>query len=181
MKAGYCLLGAALMVAPAYGIAQTARGAAPAGQGAAARTPLGPPKFMMWTADELQRRDQALQKAVGAKNDQRETLGEFSNQQRFRLIHRARDGGAEVHENEVDVVFVQSGEGTLVVGGTMVRPAGAAGGGDGVAGATIQGGDRYPLKVGDVMHIPARIPHWFIPTPGKGLTYIAVKFPPPSQ
>jgi mannose-6-phosphate isomerase-like protein (cupin superfamily) len=35
------------------------------------------------------------------------------------------------------------------------------------------------LKVGDVAHIPAKVPHWFIPTPGKGLTYIAVKFPPP--
>jgi mannose-6-phosphate isomerase-like protein (cupin superfamily) len=188
---GLCLLGAALLVAPVCVTAQTARGAAPAGQGASAAAM--PPKFIMWTAEELKRRDQALQQAVGTNSSQRETLGQFINQ-RFRLIHRTRDGGAEVHENEVDVIIVQSGEGTLVVGGTMVRPAGApaggrgqaqgrgrAGGGgdDGVAGATIQGGERHPLKVGDVAHIPAKVPHWFIPTPGKGLTYIAVKFPPP--
>ena len=185
--------------------AQTAQGATPAGRGGAA-TPPGPPTFIMWTAEELKRRDEALQKAVGTNSSQRETLGQFINQ-RFRLIHRTTDGGAEVHENEVDVIIVQSGEGTLVVGGTMVRPAGARAGGaaaaaagqgqaqgrgaaggrgrpgggdgDGVAGATIEGGERYPLKVGDVAHSPAKVPHWFIPTPGKGLTYIAVKFPPP--
>jgi mannose-6-phosphate isomerase-like protein (cupin superfamily) len=196
------VLGAVLLIAPLCLTAQTPRGGAPAGQGAAA-APLGPPKFIMWTAEELKRRDEALQKAVGANSSSRETLGQFINQ-RFRLIHRTRDGGAEVHENEVDVIIVQSGEGTLVVGGTLVRPAGAgnrggatvgqgqaqgrapaggrgrAGGGDdGVAGATIQGGERYALKVGDVAHIPAKVPHWFLPAPGKTLTYIAVKFPPP--
>jgi mannose-6-phosphate isomerase-like protein (cupin superfamily) len=181
MKIVACVLGATLLIAPVYLTAQTARGGGSAGQGAAP-APAGPPTFVMWTAEELKRRDQALQQAVGTNSSQRETLGQFINQ-RFRLIHRTRDGGAEVHENEVDVIIVQSGEGTLVVGGTMVRPAGAAargrGGDDSVAGATIQGGERHPLKVGDVAHIPAKVPHWFIPTPGKGLTYIAVKFPPP--
>src|SRR5215469_3365226 len=36
------------------------------------------------------------------------------------LVHRAGDGAAETHNTQVDVVTVVSGEGTLIVGGTMV-------------------------------------------------------------
>jgi mannose-6-phosphate isomerase-like protein (cupin superfamily) len=197
MKVACRLLGAALLVAPVSVSAQTARG------GSAAS--VGPPKFVMWTAAELKQRDQALPKNVGPDNSSRETLAQFPSQ-RFRLLYRDADGAPEVHENEVDVVIVQSGEGTLLVGGTMVggragggrsgaaaagrggqRGAsggrGGAGGGadDGVAGATLEGAQRYPLGPGDVAHIPAKVPHAFLVPKGKHLTYILVKFPPPVE
>ena len=34
-------------------------------------------------------------------------------------IRREGDGEAEIHETQVDVIFVKSGEGTLIIGGTM--------------------------------------------------------------
>ncbi len=37
-------------------------------------------------------------------------------------IRRDGDGEAEVHDTQVDVIFVKSGEGTLILGGTVVEP-----------------------------------------------------------
>src|ERR1700732_2591255 len=37
-------------------------------------------------------------------------------------IRREGDGEAEVHDTQVDVIFVKSGEGTLILGGTVVEP-----------------------------------------------------------
>ena len=38
------------------------------------------------------------------------------------ISHREGDGSAELHETQVDILIVESGEATLVVGGTMVAP-----------------------------------------------------------
>lgn len=135
------------------------------------------PRFALWKAGELKQRDDALATHVGPDHSSRETLAEFKSQ-RFRLLFRDADGAPEVHDDEVDVVIVQSGEGVLLVGGKMV---GARQGGRGGGGATIEGGERYPLAPGDVAHIPARIPHAFLVPKGKHITYILVKFPPPPE
>jgi len=44
-------------------------------------------------------------------------------------------------------------------------------------GTGIEGGERHPLGPGDVVHIPARIPHSFLVPAGKHITYVLVKFP----
>lgn len=135
------------------------------------------PQFKLWKAGELKQRDEALATRVGPDHSSRETLAEF-NSQRFRLLYRDADGAPEVHDDEVDVVIVQSGEGVLLVGGKMV---GGRQGGRGGVGSTIEGGERYPLAPGDVAHIPAKIPHAFLVPKGKHITYILVKFPPPPE
>jgi len=72
-------------------------------------------------------------------------------------IRREADGEAEVHETQVDVIFVKSGEGTLILGGTVVEPR-TTGAGE-IRGKAITGGVRKKMVVGDVIHIPAKIPH----------------------
>ena len=72
-------------------------------------------------------------------------------------IRRDADGEAEVHETQVDVITVLSGEGTLVVGGTMVDGKTTAPGE--IRGKSITGGERHAMAPGDVFHIPAKIPH----------------------
>ena len=37
-------------------------------------------------------------------------------------MRREADGEAEVHDTQVHVIFVNSGEGTLILGGSMVEP-----------------------------------------------------------
>ena len=47
--------------------------------------------------------------------------------------------------------------GTLLLGGTMVD--GKTTAPNEIRGKSLKGGVRYPMAVGDVFHIPAKIPH----------------------
>jgi len=131
--------------------------------------------FGQWTAAELRTRDAALSKKVGPDHSARETLADYGDH-RFRLLYRDADGAPEQHDNIVDVVIVQSGEGSLQLGGTMVGKRAGSGPGEYV-GTRLEGGERHPLGPGDVVHIPATIPHSFLVPAGKHFTYVLVKFP----
>jgi len=73
------------------------------------------------------------------------------------VVRREGDGEAEVHETQVDVITVVSGEGTLVVGGTAVDPHPTTAGE--IRGKSINGGTSHKMSAGDVFHIPAKVPH----------------------
>jgi quercetin dioxygenase-like cupin family protein len=131
--------------------------------------------FGLWSAAELTTRDAALSTRVGADRSARETLADYGHH-RFRLLYRDADGAPEQHDAIVDVVFVKSGEGTLQLGGDMIgRRAGSAAGE--YVGTRLEGGARHPLGPGDVVHIPAGIPHAFLVPQGEHITYVLVKFP----
>jgi len=134
-----------------------------------------PAGFAMWRSTELQRRDEALSKKLGPDHSARETLADYGDH-RLRLLYRDADGVPEQHDNIVDVVVVQSGEGTLLLGGRMINPKASSGAGE-YLGTGIEGGERHALAAGDVVHIPAKIPHSFLVPQGKHITYILVKFP----
>jgi uncharacterized RmlC-like cupin family protein len=72
-------------------------------------------------------------------------------------IRREGDGEAEIHDTQVDVIFVTGGEGTLIVGGKMVDAHTTAPGEQ--RGKSIEGGVSKKMMPGDVIHIPAKIPH----------------------
>ena len=133
------------------------------------------PGFDLWKASELKKRDAALSKTVGPDHSARETLAEY-NDHRLRFLYRDADGLSEQHDNFVDVVFVQSGEGTLHLGGEMIDSKGSTGAGE-FLGTGIEGGEKHALSAGDVIHIPAKIPHRFLVPKGKYITYVNVKFP----
>ena len=86
-------------------------------------------------------------------------------------IRRDGDGEAEVHETQVDVIFVKSGEGTLVLGGTVVEPR-TTGPGE-IRGKSITGGVNKKMAAGDVIHVPAKIPHQMLVP--KSLSFEVVK------
>jgi mannose-6-phosphate isomerase-like protein (cupin superfamily) len=86
--------------------------------------------------------------------------------------HRDGPGQVEVHEKETDVLYVIEGSATFVTGGTMVggkvtRPGQ-------MLGSEIQGGNTHHLSKGDVIVIPAGVPHWFKEISGP-LSYYVVK------
>jgi mannose-6-phosphate isomerase-like protein (cupin superfamily) len=136
-----------------------------------------PPGFALWSAAQLKQRDEALSTKVGADHSARETLADYGDH-RFRLLYRDADGLPEQHDRIIDVVIVQSGEGTLLLGGKMINAKGSSGAGE-YLGTGIEGGERHPLGAGDVVHIPAGIPHSFLVPRGKHITYVLVKFPAP--
>ena len=132
-----------------------------------------PPGFAMWSASELQRRDAALSTRVGPDHSARETLADYGNPaggNRFRFIHRDADGVPEIHDEIIDVVFVKSGAGTLLVGGEMLNRSGSSGTG-------IAGGTRHPVEAGDVLHVPTRTPHGYLVPDGGHITYVLVRVP----
>jgi mannose-6-phosphate isomerase-like protein (cupin superfamily) len=156
MKAAIPLLAAGFLVVPVL-----------------AADPVG---FAMWKQEELKQRDQALSKKVGADHSARETLADYGDH-RFRLLYRDADGVPEQHDNIVDVVIVQSGEGTLVLGGKMINLKASSVGVGEYVGTGIEGGERHALGPGDLVHIPAKTPHNFLIAKGKHITYVLVKFP----
>jgi mannose-6-phosphate isomerase-like protein (cupin superfamily) len=86
-------------------------------------------------------------------------------------IRREGDGEAEIHETQVDVIFVKSGEGTLILGGTMVEPRTTAPGE--IRAKAIKGGVSKKMTAGDVIHVPVKIPHQMLVP--KQLTFEVVK------
>jgi mannose-6-phosphate isomerase-like protein (cupin superfamily) len=133
-----------------------------------------PPGFAVWRAADLESHDAALSTHVAADHSSRETLADYGDH-RFRLLYRDADGNPEQHDTIIDVVMVQSGEGALQLGGTMAGRR-STGAGEYV-GTRLDGGDRHPLGPGDIVHIPAGIPHSFLVPPGKHLTYVLLKIP----
>ena len=134
-----------------------------------------PDGFALWTSAALRQRDESLSKRVGPDHSARETLADYKSH-RFRMLYRDADGNPEQHDNIIDVVIVQSGEGTLVVGGTMIGRRAGSGPGE-YLGTGLEGGERHALGAGDVVHIPAKVPHRFLVPNGKHITYVLVKFP----
>ena len=88
------------------------------------------------------------------------------------VAHRAEPGMVEVHDKETDTFYVLDGSATIVTGGTMV---GGTDTGPGQhRGSDITGGQAQRLAKGDVMVIPAGVPHWFKEVPSS-IDYYVVK------
>ena len=86
--------------------------------------------------------------------------------------HRKGPGHVELHVKESDVFYVTDGEGTLITGGKMVGSHVSSPGQ--LAGTDIIGGEIHHLSKGDVIVIPAGIPHWFKEVP-HSISYCVVK------
>ena len=86
--------------------------------------------------------------------------------------HRTAAGQVEVHDKETDVFYITDGEATIVTGGTMVGGKSTKPGQ--WLGTSIEGGETHHLAKGDVMVIPAGVPHWFKEVP-KEISYFVVK------
>jgi quercetin dioxygenase-like cupin family protein len=79
---------------------------------------------------------------------------------------------AEVHANEADLFYVIEGRATQVLGGSVVGGKQTAPGQ--IRGAKTESGQTYQLGKGDVMWVPAGMPHWFPEIP-EALSYLLVK------
>lgn len=133
------------------------------------------PGFAIWQPSDFTKREAALSKTVAADHSSRETLAEYKDH-RVRLLYRDADGLPEEHSDVIDIVIVNSGEGTLLMGGTMLNRKKSGDGGT-TMGTGLEGAERHPLVPGTVAHIPKNIPHSFLVPKGKHITYTLVKFP----
>lgn len=134
---------------------------------------LHPPGFGLWRADELVQRNAALGTRIRSDGSARETLADYGaggNSHRIRFLRRNRDGWPELHEDIIDVVLIQSGQGAVQVGGELI-------GESNVPGSSIEGGARYPVAAGDVLHIPAKTPHAYLVSDHSHISYVLLRVP----
>jgi mannose-6-phosphate isomerase-like protein (cupin superfamily) len=117
----------------------------------------------------------------------REMLAEMKPDQGFMWRPLVRDGATvaaieiwkkpgrpAVHPAEAEYAIVLEGSGTLVSGGAMADS--KVSNANLVEGSRIEGGTTRPLGPGDVLLIPAGVPHWFGIT-GDRLVLLGIKLP----
>ena len=135
-----------------------------------------PDGFGLWTGAELK----AAGKKLAPKMDQNkvatENLVNYGNHL-LMVAHREANGQAELHETQADIFVVESGEGTLVVGGTVVDPKTVSP--HEVRGSSIKDGVTKQLHPGDIVHIAAKTPHQMMVPAGKQITYFVAKVDTP--
>jgi mannose-6-phosphate isomerase-like protein (cupin superfamily) len=133
-----------------------------------------PAGFEHWTPASLQTVAEAL--GTEAKGDPHhfavKQLSDYPNES-FLMVRREADGQVEWHETQIDIILVQSGNATLVVGGKLT-------GAETVAphekrNGTVQGGARQKLSAGDVVRIPPRTPHQLLLDGAPEFTYLVIK------
>ncbi len=95
------------------------------------------------------------------------------------LVRRTRPGRAEVHTALMDVWYVIDGGGTLVTGGALQNAKKIEPGE--LRGSGVSGGIAYRIGKGEIIDIPAGVPHWVSHVDGKELVYLTVKIAKPSQ
>lgn len=89
------------------------------------------------------------------------------------ISHRDANGRAELHKVKADVMVIQSGTATLVTGGEVIDPKDT--GPNEIQGSGIKGGVKHEVGPGDIIEIPAGVPHQFFLAPGTQITYLVVK------
>lgn len=129
------------------------------------------PSFALWKASELKGIAKALAPRIqnGIYSEPLANMGNYT----FARVMRTASGQAEVHDNMADIMIVESGEPTLVAGGTVVD--GKTTAPHETRGASISGGTEHKLGPGDVLTIPPKMPHQMKLDPGKQVTYLAMK------
>jgi mannose-6-phosphate isomerase-like protein (cupin superfamily) len=134
-----------------------------------------PTGAVLWKTTALN----GMEKTLATKMDETKSgTGPLLNGSGYLAIffHREANGQAEVHEKLADFVVVHSGEGAILVGGTVVGGKPSAPGE--VRGTSIAGGTLYPVAAGDVLYIPANVPHQMQVKPGKQLNAMVIKVEP---
>ena len=114
-------------------------------------------KVDIYKAKELQAMGTALTK--GGKPFASRDLVRYGNHYTM-LAARESTGSSEVHEHEADIFVIENGTATIVTGGTLVNAQTQKPGE--IRGTSISGGERHTLQTGDIIHIPAGVPHQLV-------------------
>jgi mannose-6-phosphate isomerase-like protein (cupin superfamily) len=137
-----------------------------------------PPGPTVHNTDDLQQREANLIETAKASPTGLAVgrLDDYGNDYTL-LVVRLHTGDAERHQFFADQMVIKSGTITLVTGGTMQgeHPNNSAGRPGETLGSGIEGGKEITLHAGDIVHIPANVPHWVKLAPGTTTTYLVFK------
>lgn len=122
-----------------------------------------PAGFGHWTSQQLD----DFQKSSTGKG-----LGKYGNHS-IGMSHRDKSGEAELHETQNDIFLIRSGEADLIVGGAI--PGRKQSAPNEFRGPKIEGGEKQHIAPGDIVHVPAGVPHQMLLAPGTTIDYVAIK------
>jgi mannose-6-phosphate isomerase-like protein (cupin superfamily) len=118
---------------------------------------------------------EALKKALSPTGGATTSAVSNTDQYRINIVHRVKPAGALAHAGNTELHYIIEGSGTIVTGGTLVRPT------DGTAGATsIENGVARRVAKGDVIIVPENSPHWYKDIDGQ-ITYLEVRWLAPGK
>jgi mannose-6-phosphate isomerase-like protein (cupin superfamily) len=131
-----------------------------------------PAQVRVWKSGDIDARGAALAKKLDAQKVASEVIATEGNRT-FMVAHREGSGLAELHDKQADIIVISRGEVTMVYGGKI---------GDGkttapneIRGTSITGGTEVKLGPGDILHIPAKVPHQMKLAAGTQVTYFVAK------
>jgi mannose-6-phosphate isomerase-like protein (cupin superfamily) len=131
-----------------------------------------PEGFALWKRNTVEKSGKELASKIDDQKFAWLSLANYDNHL-IGISHREGDGSAELHETQVDILIVQDGAATLVVGGRMIDPKTVKP--HEVRGSSIEGGETKQVAVGDIIHIPANVPHQLKIASGTPFTYLVIK------
>jgi mannose-6-phosphate isomerase-like protein (cupin superfamily) len=135
-------------------------------------TQAGSSTVRVWKSTDIDSKGTALAKKLNAQKVASEVVASDGNRT-FMVAHREGSGLAEVHDTQADIMVISKGQVTMVYGGTIVDGKTTAPGE--TQGSAIKGGTEVKLGPGDVLHIPAKVPHQMKLDPGARVTYFVTK------
>jgi len=127
-----------------------------------------PPGFAVWTSAQLKQIDATM---AGQESGSRKLLDVGKNQAMF--FHREASGTPELHEIDTDLYVMQSGSGTIIVGGRLAGAKKVAE--HEIRGTSIEGGAEHKVSAGDIIAIPSNTPHQFVVPPNGKAGYFLLK------
>jgi mannose-6-phosphate isomerase-like protein (cupin superfamily) len=133
-----------------------------------------PKGIVVWKSADLKAYAATLKPKVNEQKVASQALADFGAYNAL-IGHREGSGEAEWHDNAADFMVIQSGECTLILGGT-IKDSHTTGAGE-IRGTSIEGGQSYAVAPGDIVNIPAKTPHQMILPAGGQITYFVVKVP----
>lgn len=126
-----------------------------------------------WSKAQLLERAKHLRElAAKADGSASETLEKYPHHYTM-LAFRKKSGGGELHLDFADMFVIVDGQATIVTGGKIVDEK-STGPGE-IRGKSVDGGSRQEVKEGDVVHIPAGMPHQTLVADGETVTYFVIK------
>jgi len=151
IKIGLCGFG----IAALCGIAAFAQQGA---KGGAVHKPGPTDKIFVLSSTDVSAADQQLAATGKATN-------QFIHEDKYNLEVRRLAGRQPIlmHVRKSDFMVIREGEGTYQYGGQLVDPKPGGGGDEGDMHAdSVRGGMTRVLKPGDVIFVPAGLPHGFV-------------------
>lgn len=130
------------------------------------------PEFMSWDAALLLSTEKKLKTTMNQYYSSVEDFIKNDNTQ-FHMNHKEGSAESEIHDHLAEFQIIRNGEGTMMLGGKVVK-AKITGPGE-TRGTALEGAVGQPLRAGDLLYIPAGMPHHTIVERTKSQDKLIVK------